>query len=48
MKNIFCCVERFDMFEIWDGDLFLFSVDNELEADTYAEQGYQVKELNLS
>ena len=48
MKNISCCVERFDMFEIWDGDLFLFSVEDRDEAGIYAEEGYQVKELNLS
>ena len=36
------------MYEIWDGDLFLFSIDNRDEADIYAEEGYQVKELDLS
>jgi hypothetical protein len=30
------------MFEIWDGDVFLFSVDTKEEADTYAEQGFRV------
>lgn len=33
------------MFEIWDGDMFLFTVDFEAEADIYAEQGYTVKEI---
>jgi hypothetical protein len=30
------------MFEIWDGDVFLFSVDTEAEADIYTEQGFKV------
>ena len=36
------------MYEIWDGDLFLFSVDSELEADIYAEQGFRVLAMYLS
>ena len=36
------------MYEIWDGDLLLFSVDSEAEADTYAEQGFRVREVDLS
>ena len=36
------------MFEIWDGDLFLFSVEDRDEAGIYAEEGYQVKALDLS
>lgn len=36
------------MYEIWDGDLFLFSVDSESEADIYAEQGFQVLAMHLS
>ena len=30
------------MYEIWDGELFLFSVDTEEEADTYADTGFRV------
>lgn len=30
------------MYEIWDGELFLFSVDSEEEADTYADTGFRV------
>ena len=36
------------MYEIWDGDLFLFSVASLDEADTYSEQGFRVVELDLS
>lgn len=36
------------MFEVWDGDLFLFSVDDRDEADTYAESGFKVREADLS
>lgn len=36
------------MFEIWDGDLFLFSVDDQDEADTYWESGFKVVEVDLS
>jgi hypothetical protein len=31
------------MFEIWDGDLFLYSVDTEYEADEADEAGFTVK-----
>jgi len=31
------------MFQIWDGDLFLFSVEFEEEADLYRGQGYTIK-----
>ncbi len=31
------------MFEVWDGDLFLFTVDHPEEADMYREEGYTVK-----
>lgn len=30
------------MYEIWDGDLFLFAVDTEYEADEAAEAGFQI------
>lgn len=36
------------MFEIWDGDLFLFSVADRDEADTYCESGFKVVEIELS
>ncbi len=36
------------MFEIWDGDLYLFSVDTESEADIYAEQGFRVLAVYMS
>ena len=36
------------MYEIWDGDLFLFSVESQDEADTYVESGFRVVELDLS
>lgn len=34
------------MYQVWDGDLFLFTVDDSDEADTYAESGFTVKEIN--
>jgi hypothetical protein len=30
------------MFQVWEGDLFLFSVDFEEEAELYSEQGYTI------
>jgi hypothetical protein len=30
------------MYEIWDGDLFLFCVDHPDEANSYGEQGFDV------
>ena len=36
------------MYEIWDGDLFLFSVDTNDEADTYRESGFKVVETELN
>lgn len=32
------------MYEVWEGDLFLFTCIAE-EADMYAEEGYTVKEV---
>jgi len=32
------------MFEIWDGDLFLYSVESEYEADEANEAGFTVKQ----
>jgi hypothetical protein len=34
------------MFEIWDGDLFLYSVDTQDEADEMDEAGFTVKEID--
>lgn len=34
------------MYQIWDGDLFMFSVDNSDEADMYIEEGFTVKASN--
>ena len=34
------------MFEVWDGDLFLFSVDVREEADMYVEQGFKIVEYS--
>ena len=31
------------MFEIWDGDLYLYSVDTKYEADEQREAGFTVK-----
>lgn len=31
------------MFEIWEGDLYLYSVDTEYEADEQREAGFTVK-----
>ena len=36
------------MYEIWDGDLFLYSVDTAYEADEAREAGFRVKALDLS
>jgi len=30
------------MYEVWDGDLFLYSVDTEYEADEQREAGFRV------
>jgi len=32
------------MFEIWDGDVFLYFVDTSYEADEASEAGFTVKE----
>ena len=36
------------MFEIWDGELFLYAVSTQYEADEQAEAGFTVKEINPS
>ena len=33
------------MFEIWDGDLFLYTVDTEYEADEQAEAGFEIRQV---
>ena len=33
------------MFEIWDGDLYLYSVDTKYEADEQEAAGFTVKSL---
>lgn len=33
------------MFQVWDGDLFLYSVDTSYEADEASEAGFRVVEL---
>jgi hypothetical protein len=34
------------MFEIWDGDLFLYTVDSEYEADEAKEIGFQIVKIS--
>jgi hypothetical protein len=34
------------MFEIWDGDLFLYKVDTKYEADEAVESGFQVQPVS--
>jgi hypothetical protein len=31
------------MYEIWDGDMFLYAVDTKYEADEAAEAGFQIQ-----
>jgi hypothetical protein len=33
------------MYQIWDGDLFLYSVDTKDEADEASEQGFTIVNL---
>jgi len=33
------------MFEVWDGDLFLFTVDTHAEAQEQIEEGFTIKSL---
>lgn len=35
------------MYEIWDGDLFLYSTYSEYEADEASEAGFSVKEVGV-
>jgi hypothetical protein len=34
------------MFEIWDGDLYVTTVEYWREADWYAERGYRIVDLS--
>ena len=43
-----CYFVRIDMYEIWDGDVFLFNVEDSDEADLYIESGFTVREVDLS
>ena len=36
------------MFEIWDGDLYLYSVDTPYEADEAAESGFEVRQVKAA
>jgi len=36
------------MYEIWEGDLFLFYVDTVDEVDHYTEQGFDVRTVDMS
>jgi hypothetical protein len=36
------------MYEIWDGDLFLYRVDTQYEADEADEAGFTVQEIDRS
>ena len=33
------------MYQVWDGDLFLYSVDTEYEADEAREAGFEVRDV---
>ena len=35
------------MFEIWDGDLMLYTVDTEYEADEQREAGFDVRAVGV-
>jgi hypothetical protein len=35
------------MFEIWDGDLFLYAVDTRYEADEATESGFEVRTIGV-
>jgi hypothetical protein len=35
------------MYQVWDGDLFLYSVDTQYEADEANEAGFTVKEYHV-
>jgi hypothetical protein len=35
------------MYEIWDGDLFLYATNSQFEADDAYETGFTVKEIGV-
>lgn len=35
------------MFEIWDGDLMLYTVDTEYEADEASEAGFVIRAVEI-
>ena len=35
------------MFEVWDGDLMLYTVDTEYEADEATESGFEVRTVGV-
>lgn len=36
------------MYQVWEGDLFLYTVDTQYEADEAKESGFTVKEVNYA
>ena len=36
------------MYEIWDGDLFLYATDSRYEADEAEESGFEIRLLDLT
>ena len=36
------------MYQVWEDDLFLYSVDTEYEADEQREAGFTIKEVAVS
>ncbi len=36
------------MYEIWDGDVFLFNVETQDDVDHYLEQGFDVRAVDMS
>lgn len=36
------------MFEVWDGNLFLYIVDSEYEADEQREAGFEVRMIKAA
>jgi len=35
-------IKEYKMYQVWDGDLYLYSVETEYEADEQAEAGFTV------
>ena len=42
-----CNFIKVDMYEIWDGDLMLYTVATEYEADEAAESGFEVRAVGV-